>query len=52
MLELVSEAASLKKLWQAAVKSGMVPLAQDGFEKVKAGITTIDEILRVVEYTK
>jgi type II secretory ATPase GspE/PulE/Tfp pilus assembly ATPase PilB-like protein len=29
----------------------MVPLHVDGFEKVKAGITTIDEVLRVSNLT-
>ena len=32
-------------------EKGMVPLHVDGFEKVKAGITTIDEVLRVSNLT-
>lgn len=31
-----------------AEKSGMIPLLSAGFEKVKEGITTIDEVLRVI----
>ena len=30
-----------------AVESGMRPLRHDGWEKIKSGVTTIDEVLRV-----
>jgi len=36
----------LKKLRDAALKNGMVPLQLDGIEKVKAGIIPIEEVLR------
>jgi type IV pilus assembly protein PilB len=49
VLEMISENANLKKLRDKAVESGMVPLVNDGIEKVKAGITTLDEILRVTD---
>jgi type IV pilus assembly protein PilB len=36
----------LKKVRAKAIESGMVPLQLDGIEKVKAGIVSIEEILR------
>ncbi|MHB0947342.1 MAG: GspE/PulE family protein [Sedimentisphaerales bacterium] len=45
--ELISENANLKKIRELAVQNGMASLHIDGLHKVKAGITTIDEILRV-----
>jgi type IV pilus assembly protein PilB len=44
--ELISENVSLKKLRQTAVKKGMTPLVLDGLEKVKAGIISVEEVLR------
>lgn len=44
--EMITERASLKQLRQCAIDSGMVPLTMDGFEKVKAGIVPVEEILR------
>ncbi|MBU2687389.1 MAG: Flp pilus assembly complex ATPase component TadA [Actinobacteria bacterium] len=40
--------ATSRELGVAAEKKGMVRLRQDGFIKVKQGITSIEEILRVV----
>jgi type II secretory ATPase GspE/PulE/Tfp pilus assembly ATPase PilB-like protein len=37
---------NLRKLCR---ERGLVTLRQDGFDKVKAGKTTIDEIIRVTE---
>jgi type IV pilus assembly protein PilB len=45
--ELILSNAGLKKIREFAVKTGMTPLRLDGLCKVKAGITTVDEILRV-----
>ena len=47
VLDMISQNATLKQLRKAAVEKGMAPLYMDGIEKVKAGITTIDEVLRV-----
>ena len=47
ILDMITQGVTLKALRAAAVQNGMVPLHVDGIEKVKAGITTIDEILRV-----
>lgn len=40
-----ADAGEIKKI---AVKNGMVPILEDGFGKALAGLTTIEEILRVV----
>jgi type II secretory ATPase GspE/PulE/Tfp pilus assembly ATPase PilB-like protein len=34
---------------QIARESGIVPLREDGWRKVSAGITTVEEVLRVTE---
>jgi type IV pilus assembly protein PilB len=47
VLDMITQNATLKDLRKTAIEKGMVPLHMDGVEKVKAGITTIDEILRV-----
>ena len=42
--QLAHDRASSWKVKQAAVKAGMATLRQDGFQKVLAGSTTVDEI--------
>jgi general secretion pathway protein E len=37
------------QLREVAMTGGMVPLRQDGWSKVEAGITTVEEVLRVVQ---
>ncbi len=44
--EMINDGATLKSLRGIAVDKGMVPLVLDGIEKVKAGIVTIDEVIR------
>ena len=44
--EMVNERISTKKLRGKAIEKGMVPLQYDGIEKVKAGIVSIEEVLR------
>jgi type II secretory ATPase GspE/PulE/Tfp pilus assembly ATPase PilB-like protein len=44
---LAMERADTNVIRQQAIKDGMILLIQDGFEKVKKGITTIDEVLSV-----
>jgi general secretion pathway protein E len=46
--ELILKRESTRTLTQAARKQGMRTLGQSGWEKVKAGHTTLDEVLRVV----
>jgi len=45
--DMIVQKATLKALRNAAIDSGMRPLHMDGVDKIAAGITTIDEILRV-----
>ncbi|MFH1459679.1 MAG: GspE/PulE family protein [Candidatus Omnitrophota bacterium] len=47
--ECIISEASKEKLKNEALKNSMVTLRMDGFEKVKQGITTVDEVLRVTE---
>ena len=44
--EMINERISTKKLRAKALEKGMLPLHHDGIEKVKAGIVSIDEVLR------
>lgn len=46
--ELISRRASVNDLREAGRANGMKTLREDGLEKVLAGVTTIDEIRRVV----
>src|SRR5690606_23330674 len=41
--------ADASQLRKTAIQNGMVTLRQDGFEKVKSGLTTISEVLRVTQ---
>ena len=50
ILDMITQGATLKSLYTAAVENGMEPLHLDGIEKAKAGITTIDEILRATSF--
>ncbi len=45
--ELITRNASFKEIREAAIKNGMAPLRLDGLQKAKAGITSVDEVLRV-----
>ena len=47
MVERISAGASLNELKDHALKSGLVPLRADGIDKVKAGLTTLEEVHRV-----
>ncbi|MHB0938431.1 MAG: GspE/PulE family protein [Armatimonadota bacterium] len=46
--ELVVRRAPLSEVAQAAIASGMITLMKDGLAKVKNGLTTLEEVLRVV----
>ncbi len=46
---LATERCSSQKIKQAAVDAGMRTLRQDGWQKVLAGATTIEEVLRVTK---
>jgi len=47
LLERISQGVSLNELREAARGSGMKTLRSDGIEKVKSGITTLEEVYRV-----
>ncbi|MBD3251371.1 type II secretion system protein GspE, partial [Candidatus Uhrbacteria bacterium] len=46
--ELIKRRASADELRKQAVAEGMVTMLEDGFRKVAEGVTSIEEILRVV----
>ncbi len=48
MKALIVQDADLERLRRQAIESGMVTLREDGIAKVKQGITTIEEVLRVI----
>jgi type IV pilus assembly protein PilB len=47
--EMINERASSKKLRDKVLKKGMIPLQLDGVEKIKAGIVSIEEVLRTAQ---
>ena len=44
--EMITTNVSLKRIRELIIKNGMTSLRLDGLNKVKAGIITIDEVLR------
>ncbi|MFB3880161.1 MAG: ATPase, T2SS/T4P/T4SS family [Armatimonadota bacterium] len=46
--DLVAKPASTEELRAAAIQSGMTTLLKDGIEKAMQGITTIEEVMRVL----
>ena len=46
---LILHSPSTQEIWQLARKEGSKTLFEDGIEKVNAGITTLEELLRVAE---
>jgi type IV pilus assembly protein PilB len=46
--ELIVKRASAGQIKEAALAGGMITLAMDGIEKVRAGVTTVEELTRVV----
>lgn len=47
LIELISQRADTKKLERTAREEGMVPMMEDGLDKVFAGVTSLDEVIRV-----
>jgi type IV pilus assembly protein PilB len=45
---LIAQRAGEDMIREAAVEAGMITLGEDGLAKVKAGVTTAEELLRVV----
>jgi general secretion pathway protein E/type IV pilus assembly protein PilB len=50
--ELVAQHASLKTLNDYVLSNGFVTMAQDGMRRVREGVTTVEEIGRVVDLTE
>ncbi len=46
---LISGKFTTDSLVDMAIKEGMITMLQDGIDKVSAGLTTIEEVLRVVQ---
>jgi len=47
MQDLILQNPSKQQLWDLAQKQGSVSLFEDGLEKVKSGVTTLEELMRV-----
>jgi type II secretory ATPase GspE/PulE/Tfp pilus assembly ATPase PilB-like protein len=47
--DLIMAKASADVLWRKAIELGMRTMQQDGWEKVRAGLTTYEEVLRVTQ---
>jgi type II secretory ATPase GspE/PulE/Tfp pilus assembly ATPase PilB-like protein len=47
--DMINEHLSTKKIRVKALEKGMIPLQVDGIEKVKAGIVSIEEVLRTTQ---
>ncbi|RPH53326.1 type II/IV secretion system protein, partial [bacterium] len=50
LADLVTEGAPIHRVRAAAMDKGMKSLLDDGLEKARAGITSLEEILRAVPY--
>lgn len=48
VVKLISSTATAQKIQKMAISKGMITMVQDGFFKVLEGITTTEEVLRVV----
>lgn len=49
MQNLILRVPSTQDIWHLARKQGSSTLFEDGMEKVKTGVTTLDELLRIAE---
>ena len=47
--KMINEGKSRENILEEAKKTGFVTMIEDGVNKLKAGVTTIEEILRVVK---
>ena len=46
---IINENPSEREIWSAARKQGILTMQEDGVVKVLAGITSIEELLRVID---
>jgi len=51
MDEMISRSASMRELHEMAVSKGFQPLAEDGIRYILNGVTSLDEVSRVVDLT-
>ena len=49
MRDNIIDATSINEIRRLASEAGMTGLRADGMDKVKAGITTVEEIFRVTD---
>jgi type IV pilus assembly protein PilB len=46
--KLCVENATAEEIKAVAIEQGMLTLRQDGLEKVRAGLTSVEEVMRVI----
>ena len=49
--ELITQRASYRELTKVAISKGFKPLAEDGVRRVLEGVTSLDEVSRVIDMT-
>ena len=49
MRKLITQKADADVIAKAAMKEGMKTILGDGFAKIAAGVTTVEEVLRVTK---
>jgi general secretion pathway protein E/type IV pilus assembly protein PilB len=49
--ELIVQRASIKAMTDYALEKGFIPMPQDGMRRVREGVTTVEEVSRVVDLT-
>ena len=47
--DMITRNPDVNQLRKVCRERGLVSLREDGFDKARAGLTTIDEVLRVTE---
>jgi type IV pilus assembly protein PilB len=50
--ELITRNASVNAMFDHAISRGFISMAQDGLRRVRDGLTTVDEVSRVVDLTE
>ena len=49
MQDLIAQSPTASQIWQLATKQGAQSMFENGIDKVKSGVTTLAELIRVVE---
>lgn len=50
--ELITKNASVNAMYEYAISRGFISMAEDGLRRVRDGLTTVDEVSRVVDLTE